>query len=65
MENVYYELLESEEGYVQDLEVVVEVRLEEMREEDREERWREGEGREEERGGGRRREKGERWEERE
>ena len=40
MENVYYELVESEEGYVRDLEVIVEVRQEGMRKEDRRERRR-------------------------
>ena len=51
MEDIYYELIESEEGYVRDLEVIVEVRQEGIRKEDRRERrrverkggeWREG-----------------------
>ena len=40
MEDVYYELIESEEGYVRDLEVIVEVRQEGIRKEDRTERRR-------------------------
>ena len=52
MENVYYELVESEEVYVRELEVVVEVRRVGRR--DRGERWRvekEGCGRRECEGG--------------
>ena len=70
MENVYYELIESEEGYVRDLEVIVEVRQEGMRKEDMRERrrverkggGRDAGGRDGE--GGKKRKRGE-WRERE